>query len=249
MSSYTIGQIAERSGFPATALRFYEGIGLVPPTGRSAGGYRLYDDRTLARLAFIARAKQLGCTLEEITDLVEVWNGDRCDPVQRQLHELVTGKLRDADRQIADLTAFSGQLRVAAAQLSGDPVDGPCDDDCACLHQSSDDSVAVTLTPKPDDEVPIACTLAVGDMGDRLGDWDRVLAAAVRRLALPTGGLRVEFDDTVDVAGLARLAVAEQECCAFFRFAVTVDHRGVALEVDAPSQAHDLIAGLFGTPT
>jgi hypothetical protein len=104
------------------------------------------------------------------------------------------------------------------------------------------------LAVKPD-KVPIACTLAVGDTGDRLGDWDRVLAAAVRRLALPTGGLRVEFDDTVDVAGLARLAAAEQECCAFFRFAVTVDHRGVALEVDAPSDAHDLIAGLFGTPT
>jgi DNA-binding transcriptional MerR regulator len=246
MGSYTIGQIAERSGFPATALRFYEGIGLVPPAGRSTGGYRLYDDRTLARLAFIARAKQLGCTLDEITDLVEVWNGDRCGPVQRQLHELVTAKLRDTDLQIAELTAFTGQLRVAAAQLSSDPVDGPCDDDCACLHQPSADSVAVTLTVKPD-EVPIACTLAVGDMGDRLGDWDRVLAAAVRRLALPTGGLRVEFDNRVDVAGLARLAGAEQECCTFFRFTITVDHRGVALEVDAPAEAHDLIAGLFGT--
>jgi MerR family transcriptional regulator, copper efflux regulator len=238
MGSYTIGQIAERSGFPATALRFYEGIGLVPPAGRTASGYRLYDDRTLARLAFIARAKQLGCTLEEITELVEMWNGDRCGPVQRQLHELVTQKLRDADRQIDELTAFTGQLRVAAAQLSGDPVDGPCDDDCACLHR-----------PDGDDEVPIVCTLAAGDMRDRLAEWDRVLAATLRRLALPTGGLRVEFDDSVDVAGLARLAVAEQECCAFFRFAITVDHRGVALEVDAPSDAQDLVAGVFGTAT
>src|SRR4051794_38061699 len=114
MGSYTIGQIAERSGFPATALRYYEGIGLVPPAGRTGAGYRLYDDTTLARLAFIARAKQLGCTLEEITDLVEVWNGDRCAPVQRRLHDLVSGKLRDADTQVAELTTFAGQLRAAA---------------------------------------------------------------------------------------------------------------------------------------
>ena len=66
--------------------------------------------QTLARLAFIARAKQLGCTLEEIADLVEVWNGDRCGPVQRQLHELVTAKFRDADLHIAELNRFTGQL-------------------------------------------------------------------------------------------------------------------------------------------
>jgi DNA-binding transcriptional MerR regulator len=248
MGSYTIGQVAERSGIPATALRYYEGIGLVPPAGRTPAGYRLYDDRTLARLAFIARAKQLGCSLEEITDLVEVWAGDRCGPVQRRFHELVTAKLRAADVQLAELTAFRGQLRAASTQLSREPSDGPCDDGCACLQVEPAAATAVVLVAKPE-ELPVACTLAPGDMHDRLDLWDRVLAGAIRRLALPSGGLRIEFGDSIDVESLAGLVVAEQGCCAFFRFAITVDHRGVALEVDAPAEARDLIAGMFGTPS
>ena len=133
MRTYTIGQTAERSGFSASALRYYEGIGLVAPSTRTGAGYRLYDDETLSRLSFIARAKQLGCSLEEITDLVGIWDGERCGPVQKRFHDLVTSKLADAERQIAELTALSGQLRQAAARLAGPAVDGPCSEDCACL--------------------------------------------------------------------------------------------------------------------
>jgi MerR family transcriptional regulator, copper efflux regulator len=133
VSTYTIGETAERSGFSASALRYYEGIGLVAPSTRTGAGYRLYDDGTLTRLAFIARAKQLGCSLEEITDLVDIWDGERCGPVQKRFHDLVTTKLADAQRQIAELAALSDQLRHAAAQLAGPAIDGPCNEDCACL--------------------------------------------------------------------------------------------------------------------
>jgi len=245
---YTIGQVARRSGFPATALRYYEGIGLVPPAGRTDAGYRLYDDATLSRLRFIARAKQLGCTLEEITDLVELWSGDRCGPVQRRLHKHVTSKLRDADAQVAESAMFATQLRAAAEQLAGEPIDGPCDDDCACLHAPGTDSVTVARGRKPV-EVPVVCTLGAAEVHDRLADWDRVLSTASRRLALPSGGVRVEFDASVDIGELAELVVAEQACCAFLRFAVTVDGRGVALEVDAPADALDLVTGMFGVPS
>ncbi len=132
MSTYTIGEAADRSGFSASALRFYEGIGLVEPTTRTEAGYRIYDDRSLARLAFIARAKHLGCSLEEITDLVTIWDGERCGPVQRRFHDLVSTKLIEAQRQITELTALTDQLRAAAAQLAGPAIDGPCDDSCAC---------------------------------------------------------------------------------------------------------------------
>ena len=145
MSTYTIGEVAERSGFAASALRYYEGIGLVAPCERTAAGYRLYDDHVLARLGFIARAKQLGCSLEEITDLVDLWDGERCGPVQRTFHELVTAKLVDAERQIAELTALSEQLRHAAAQLAGPALDGPCSESCACLAL---EHATVPLTPK-----------------------------------------------------------------------------------------------------
>ena len=64
-----IKDVAAASGFTAATLRYYERIGLLPEASRTPAGYRTYDQRTVERLAFIARAKQLGCTLEEIAGL------------------------------------------------------------------------------------------------------------------------------------------------------------------------------------
>jgi DNA-binding transcriptional MerR regulator len=250
VSTYTIGEVADRSGFSASALRYYEGIGLVEPTNRTGAGYRIYDDHTLARLAFIARAKQLGCSLEEITDLVTIWDGDRCGPVQRHFHELITDKIHSAQRQLAELTEFSAQLHAAADHLSGEPVDGPCGDDCACVTADLGRTVEVSpvmLVAKPAD-VPIACTLEAGAMPDRLADWNTVLDRATARIAIPDGGLRIEFDHDLDLGQMASLVAAEQRCCAFFSFSLMVDNRGIALEVRAPEGADGIIAELFGQP-
>ena len=248
VSTYTIGEVADRSGFSASALRYYEGIGLVEPASRSDAGYRLYDDHTLARLAFIDRAKQLGCSLEEITDLVMIWDGDRCGPVQRRFHELITEKIHTARRQVVDLTAFAAQLEMTAEQLSGEPLDGPCGDDCACLTASP--GAAASSSPaefvvKPVD-VPIACTLEPGAIGGRFVEWRAVLDEVRSRLATADGGLRIEFHDGVDIGDLASLVAGEQRCCAFFSFALTVDQRGIALEVHAPQEAAGIIDELFG---
>ena len=146
VSTYTIGEIAERSGFTASSLRYYEGIGLVSRSTRTPAGYRLYDDHALDRLAFIARAKQLGCSLEEITDLVgdlgrrELWAGAATVPRSRHRPSIA-----DAQRQITELTELVTQLQSAAAQLAGPPVDGACGPDCACISATT---AMVTLTRK-----------------------------------------------------------------------------------------------------
>jgi MerR family transcriptional regulator, copper efflux regulator len=235
VSTYTIGEVAERSGFSASALRYYEDIGLVPPAGRSGAGYRMYDDLTLNRLAFVARAKQLGCTLEEIADLVEVADREPCAPVQRRFHALVTAKLTAAERQVAELTAFRSQLRAAAVALAGEPVDGPCDAGCACL----------AATPEPD----IACTLTIGERPARRADWRAALAQVRSRTPLPGDGLRLEFDDGVPAEDLARLVAAEQGCCAFFSFSLTFDGRGLGLEVTASAGAERIMQAMFGART
>ena len=77
-----IKEVADASGFTAATLRYYEQIGLLPEASRTPAGYRMYDQRTLDRLAFIARAKQLGCSLEEITGLTTAWDGGQCGPIQ-----------------------------------------------------------------------------------------------------------------------------------------------------------------------
>ena len=133
MGRHTIGEAAARSGFAASTLRYYEDLGLVVPAERTAAGYRLYGDDELARLAFIARAKHLGCRLDEIVDLVDLWDGTQCRPVQHRFHELVTEKLADTRRRIAELTAFADQLAQAADHLAGPASDLGCDEHCACL--------------------------------------------------------------------------------------------------------------------
>ena len=94
MSTYTIGEIADRSGFSASSLRYYEGIGLVEPASRTASGYRLYNDGSLDRLAFIARAKQLGCTLDEARLILEGRGvlGTKTEPATEKAPPLFAGE-------------------------------------------------------------------------------------------------------------------------------------------------------------
>jgi DNA-binding transcriptional MerR regulator len=262
-TTYRIAEVAQRSGFTPAALRYYEDIGLVAPAGRTDAGYRLYDETSLERLRFIARAKQLGCSLDEIADLVTAWDGGRCAPVQDRLRSTVEAKINDAHAQIAALTLLAADLQRAAATLSTQPVDGPCDDTCGCTTDAAlpTTSTSVPLVAKatasaeePDRAAPIACTLDGGDMATRLDEWNALLTdehgllgGVTARRRLDDGGLRLEFGPGADVAEIARLAAAEQECCRFFHFALTIDDRGVALEVHAPPDGEPVLAALFGT--
>jgi DNA-binding transcriptional MerR regulator len=251
VSTYTIGEIADRSGFTASALRYYEGIGLVTPAARTDAGYRIYDEHILARLAFIDRAKQFGCSLEEIADLAAIWDGGRCGPAQRHFHELVTTKIAEANRQVAELAAYIEHLDQAAAQLSGDPVDGPCGEGCACVIEPAAtlEPVAVRPGPRADTDVPIACQLDAGSILERVAEWNAVLGYAKERTTTADGALRVELADDVPLDELIELVSAEQRCCAFFSFVITIDGGGAALEIRAPDGATDIVASLFGEPT
>ncbi len=61
----TVGQVAERSGFAASALRFYEREGLINAS-RTSGGQRRYERNVLRRLAFVRAARNVGLTLDEV---------------------------------------------------------------------------------------------------------------------------------------------------------------------------------------
>ena len=61
----TVSEVARRSGFAASALRFYESIGLIS-AGRTAGGRRTFERSVLRRLAFIRAATNVGLTLDEV---------------------------------------------------------------------------------------------------------------------------------------------------------------------------------------
>ena len=90
----------------------------------------------------------------------------------------------------------------------------------------------------------ICCTLGADDRDDRVEAWRDVLSGAVERAEIP-GGTRITFGSPAPLERLARLAADEHECCRFFAFAITVDERGVALEVTAPDEASPLVESLF----
>ena len=251
-----IKEVADASGFTAATLRYYEQIGLLPEASRTPAGYRMYDQRTLDRLAFIARAKQLGCSLDEIAGLTTAWDGGQCGPVQDQLRQLVAAKIVAAQNQITELVTFSAELQQAASALERHRPNGACDTNCGCVGDPDDTQAvaatiqAVSLTTKPPvgGEPAIACTLSAGSMKGRMADWQSLLEHVERREPID-GGVRSVFTPLVPITDLMRLVAAEQDCCQFFRFAITVDTRGVALEVRAPADAQTIVESMFGAPS
>ncbi len=68
---YQIGEAADRVGLSLRTVRYYEELGLVVPSKRSPGGFRLYTDEDIERLALIKEMKPLGLRLEEMRSLLE----------------------------------------------------------------------------------------------------------------------------------------------------------------------------------
>lgn len=264
MSSYRISQLAERSGVPATTLRFYETAGLLTPE-RAASGYRTYDETSVERLAFICSAKLFGLALEDISTLLEARDSGACATVRAQLVPLVGERIADADRRVAELLTFSASLARAKAELSEPGPAGGCGPDCGCVtapasaSASADGAVSravpVTLsrTQFADDgtletwrDSPIDCTLSPDQLGARTTQWRDLLTQCRTRERI-TDGLTLTFPHSEQLAGaLATLAAAEQQCCSFFDFSLHVAPTALVLTVRAPQSAQVLLTDLFG---
>jgi MerR family copper efflux transcriptional regulator len=238
-----IGELARQSGFSTDTLRYYEKLGLVPPPARTENGRRTYNVRALDRLRFIARAKELGCSLDEIAGLLSAYDDD-CGDVQVQMRELVESKITDAQRRVTELIKFTAQLQEARHTLSAGASSGPCGPDCACVGAEPSNRL-LTVVPLSDSDPAIACTLGHGDLEGRIAEWQAILATVAARETLD-GGIRLTLGAETNLAEVTRLARAEWGCCSFFAFAITVDDRGVALEVRAPADARELLTSVFG---
>lgn len=101
-----IGEASRASGVSAKMIRYYEQTGLIPPARRSPSGYRVYIDSDIHRLHFIRRARDLGFSVSEISNLLDLWNdsarhsGDVKRLAQKHIAEL-HHKI-DGLRQMAD---------------------------------------------------------------------------------------------------------------------------------------------------
>jgi MerR family redox-sensitive transcriptional activator SoxR len=106
--SLTVSDVAERSGFAASALRFYEKQGLITAS-RTSGGQRRYPRSVLRRLAFIRAARNVGLTLDEVAAALAVLPGGRT-PTRADWARLSRDWRQRLDEQIAGLTALRDGL-------------------------------------------------------------------------------------------------------------------------------------------
>lgn len=104
----TVGEVAHRSGFAASALRYYEKLGLIG-AGRTSGGQRRYERGVLRRLAFIRAARNVGLSLEEVSAALATLPGART-PTKADWTRLSRTWRRRLDQQIAALEALRDGL-------------------------------------------------------------------------------------------------------------------------------------------
>lgn len=104
----TVGEVARRSGFATSALRYYEDVGLVEST-RTDGGQRRYERGVLRRLAFIAAARHIGLTLEEIRSALDVLPAGR-NPTRADWRRLSRSWRRRLDAEIEALETLRDGL-------------------------------------------------------------------------------------------------------------------------------------------
>ncbi len=103
--SMHIGELAERAGMSLRTIRHYDEVGLLVPSGRTAGGFRVYTAQDLDRLLVIRRMKPLGFTLDEMAELLRV------------VDALRTGGPEDAPSLAARLDAYLDDARARHAKL------------------------------------------------------------------------------------------------------------------------------------
>ena len=124
-----IGELAAAAGTTTKTLRFYEESGLLPQTERAANGYRDYGPEALSRLDFIRRGRVAGLTLAQIREVIDI--RDAGEAPCHQVYELLTARVFDVERQIADLDALRADLIQRRDQAGkGDPSTCPPETVC-----------------------------------------------------------------------------------------------------------------------
>lgn len=142
-----IGEAAAASGVSAKMIRHYESIGLLPEPPRSEGGYRRYDERALHTLRFVRRARNLGFSLDEIRNLLLLWQ-DR-GRASADVKALTLRHVAELETRIAELVAMRDTLRALAEACSGD--ERP---DCPILADFAEPGRAPPASAGPDRNAP-----------------------------------------------------------------------------------------------
>lgn len=127
----TIGQVAKLTDLHVETIRYYQREGLIEePVKPAEGGYRIYPQATIERLHFIRRAKQLGFTLVEIHNLLQIDGEQSCAAA----NEFAREKLEELEQKIRDLHWMRDSLKRITNQCDNQG----CRHDCNIIQTLSD---------------------------------------------------------------------------------------------------------------
>lgn len=129
MDALTVGQLAERSGVPATTLRYYDSIGLLVPR-RLPNGHRRYPVEALEQLQLVKAARSLGLSLQEVATVLGPAGGNA-------RREVAARKLAELDHTLQRLAAVRAVLAHVAACGHGPDDGGACRADVRAAWQAA----------------------------------------------------------------------------------------------------------------
>lgn len=113
-----IGDAARASGVSAKMIRHYEHIGLIRRPGRSPSGYRRYGHEDVHTLSFVRRARELGFSLQQIGELLSLWQNKKRS--SSRVKALCLAHVAAIDARMRDLELVKRSLEALAARCHGD---------------------------------------------------------------------------------------------------------------------------------
>ncbi len=115
---FNIGEAARASGVTAKMIRHYESIGLIGEARRTDSGYRVYTRQDVQVLQFIHRGRALGFSLEQIGELLALWQDK--GRASADVRALARGHIDELNRKIAEMEAMRRTLETLASSCHGD---------------------------------------------------------------------------------------------------------------------------------
>ncbi len=113
-----IGELAQHAGISRDTLRFYEKHGLITPSNRTDSGYRLYSKSDVLRISFILSAKEVGFTLNEVHQLLELEvtkDKKSCQDVK----EFVDNKIQVVNQRLIEMKKIKQSLKTLSVACCG----------------------------------------------------------------------------------------------------------------------------------
>ena len=118
MDFMNIGEAATSSGVSAKMIRHYESVGLFPQAHRTESGYRQYTDKEVSTLRFIRQSRDLGFSIEQIRELLGLWQNRRRP--SRQVKALAQAHIQELEAKLQELQAMKATLEHLVRCCHGD---------------------------------------------------------------------------------------------------------------------------------